>query len=46
MSTGALTRPNLPLTVIASLAADVVADAIVNGVRAATGVEGWPGVKG
>ena len=46
VSTGALTRPNLPLTVIASLAADVVADAIVNGVRAATGVEGWPGVKG
>ena len=45
VSTGALARPNIPLTVIASLAADVVADAIVRGVRAATSVEGWPAVR-
>jgi L-aminopeptidase/D-esterase-like protein len=45
VSTGAVSRPNLTLTVLASLAADVVADAIVNGVRAATGVEGWPAVR-
>jgi L-aminopeptidase/D-esterase-like protein len=46
VSTGALARPNLPLTVLASLAADVVADAIVRGVRAATSVDGWPAVRG
>ena len=46
VSTGALERPNIPLTVFGSLAADVVADAIVRGVRAATGVEGWPAVSG
>ena len=45
VSTGALARPNLPLTMIASLAADVVADAIVRGVRAATSVEGWPAAR-
>ena len=42
VSTGTLTRPDLALTVLGSLAADVVADAIVRGVRAATSVEGWP----
>jgi L-aminopeptidase/D-esterase-like protein len=46
VSTGSLTRPNIPLTVFGSLAADVVADAIVRGVRAATSVEGWPAASG
>jgi L-aminopeptidase/D-esterase-like protein len=45
VSTGALARPNLALTVLASLAADVVAEAIVRGVRAATSVEGWPATR-
>jgi L-aminopeptidase/D-esterase-like protein len=44
VSTGALTRSDVALTVLGSLAADVVADAIVNGVRAARSVEGWPGL--
>ena len=44
ISTGALTRPDLQLTVIGALAADVVADAIVRAVRAARSVEGWPGL--
>jgi len=43
-STAAITRPNIPLTVLGALAADVVADAIVRGVRAARSVEGWPGL--
>jgi L-aminopeptidase/D-esterase-like protein len=42
VSTGKLQRPDLNLTVIGSLAADVIADAIVRGVRAARSVEGWP----
>ena len=46
VSTGALNRPNLPLTSLGSLAADVVAEAIVRGVRAARSVEGWPAVGG
>jgi L-aminopeptidase/D-esterase-like protein len=46
VSTGGLTRPNIPITVFGSLAADVVADAIVRGVRAATSVEGWPAASG
>ena len=45
VSTGRLQRSDLPLTVIGALAADVVADAIVRGVRAATGVDGWPAVR-
>lgn len=44
VSTGALTRPNIPLTSLGALAADVAADAIVRGVRAARSVEGWPGL--
>ena len=44
VSTGTITRPNIPLTVFGSLAADVVADAIVRGVRAATSVDGWPAI--
>jgi len=45
VSTGRLQRPNLQLTVIGALAADVVAEAIVRAVRAARGVEGWPAVR-
>lgn len=43
-STGKLQRPDLQLTVIGALAADVVAEAIVRGVRAAKGLPEWPGV--
>jgi L-aminopeptidase/D-esterase-like protein len=46
LSTNALARPNLQLTTIGALAADVVADAIVRAVRAAHSVEGWPGLAG
>lgn len=46
VSTGALTRPNLALTVLGALAADVAAEAIVRGVRAARSVVGWPGLSG
>jgi L-aminopeptidase/D-esterase-like protein len=42
VSTARLQRPDLQLTVLGSLAADLVAEAIVRGVRAATSVEGWP----
>jgi L-aminopeptidase/D-esterase-like protein len=45
VSTGRLQRPNLQLTVLGSLAADVVADAIVRGVRAARSVNEWPAVN-
>jgi L-aminopeptidase/D-esterase-like protein len=44
VSTGALSRPDLQLTVFGSLAADVVAEAIVRAVRAARSVDGWPGL--
>jgi L-aminopeptidase/D-esterase-like protein len=46
VSTAKLQRPDLQLTVIGSLAADVVAEAIVRGVRAAASVEGWPAARG
>lgn len=46
ISTGRLQRPNLQLTVIGALAAEVVAEAIVRGVRAARSVEGWPAAGG
>ena len=42
VSTAKLQRPDLQLTVLGSLAADLIAEAIVRGVRAATSVEGWP----
>ena len=45
VSTGKLQRPDLGVTILGALAADVVAEAIVRGVRAATGVEGWPAVR-
>ncbi len=46
VSTARVTRSDLQLTVLGALAADVVAEAIVRGVRAAASVEGWPGLKG
>ncbi len=45
VSTATLQRSDIPLTVLGSLAADLVAEAIVRGVRAATSVEGWPAVR-
>jgi L-aminopeptidase/D-esterase-like protein len=45
VSTGKLSRPDLGVTILGALAADVVAEAIVRGVRAATSVEGWPAVR-
>jgi L-aminopeptidase/D-esterase-like protein len=44
-STASLTRPDVPLTSLGALAADVVADAIVRGVRAAASVPDWPGLR-
>jgi L-aminopeptidase/D-esterase-like protein len=44
VSTARLQRPDVQLTVLGALAADVVAEAIVRGVRAAKSVEGWPGL--
>ena len=44
VSTGRIQRPDLPLTVFGSLAADVVADAIGRAVRAARSVPNWPGL--
>ncbi len=46
LSTGRLQRPDVPLTVIGSLAADLIAEAIARAVRAARSVEGWPGLAG
>jgi L-aminopeptidase/D-esterase-like protein len=45
VSTARVQRPDVPLTVLGSLAADLVAEAIVRGVRAAAGVDGWPAVR-
>jgi L-aminopeptidase/D-esterase-like protein len=45
LSTARLQRPDISLTVLGSLAADLIAEAIVRGVRAATSVEGWPAVR-
>jgi L-aminopeptidase/D-esterase-like protein len=44
VSTGRVQRPDLSLTIVGALAADVVADAIVRGVRAATTIDGWPAI--
>jgi L-aminopeptidase/D-esterase-like protein len=46
LSTRKILRPDLQVTVIGALAADVVADAIVRAVRAAKSVDGWPGLGG
>ncbi len=45
VSTEGLARPDLQLTVLGALAADLVGEAIVRGVRAASGVDGWPAVR-
>ena len=45
VSTGRVQRTDLSLTIFGALAADVVAEAIVRGVRAATSVDGWPAVR-
>ena len=45
ISTGRLQRPTLQLTVLGALAADVVAEAIVRGVRAARSIDGWPAAR-
>jgi L-aminopeptidase/D-esterase-like protein len=45
VSTAKLQRPDLGVTVLGTLAADLVADAIVRGVRAAASVDGWPAVR-
>jgi L-aminopeptidase/D-esterase-like protein len=45
VSTGQLNRPDVPVTIVGALAADLVADAIVRGVRAARSVEGWPAIQ-
>jgi L-aminopeptidase/D-esterase-like protein len=45
VSTQRLAKPDLPLTTIGSLAADVAAEAIVRGVRAATSAPDWPAVR-
>ena len=42
VSTARLKRDDVPLTAVGALAADVIADAIVRGVRAARAVDGWP----
>ena len=44
VSTGKLQRPDVQLTVLGALAAEVVADAIVRAVRAAKSVPDWPGL--
>ena len=45
VSTARIQRPDLSVTVLGALAAEVMAEAIVRGVREATGVEGWPAVR-
>jgi L-aminopeptidase/D-esterase-like protein len=45
VSTRKLQRPDLPLTTIGSLAADVAAEAIVRGVRTATSAPDWPAIR-
>jgi L-aminopeptidase/D-esterase-like protein len=44
VSTRKIQKPDLQLTVVGALAADVVAEAIVRAVRAAKSVPGWPGL--
>ncbi|MEO8075878.1 MAG: P1 family peptidase [Acidobacteriota bacterium] len=45
VSTAKIQRPDLQLTVLGALAADLIADAIVRAVRAATSVSGWPAAR-
>jgi L-aminopeptidase/D-esterase-like protein len=46
VSTATLTRADIPLTALGSLAADLIADAIARAVRAAASIEGWVGLRG
>ena len=45
VSTGKLDRPDVQLTAIGALAADLVADAIVRAVRAARSIAEWPAIR-
>jgi L-aminopeptidase/D-esterase-like protein len=45
VSTAKLQRPEVGVTMLGALAADLIAEAIVRGVRAAVSVEGWPAVR-
>jgi L-aminopeptidase/D-esterase-like protein len=45
VSTRTLKRDDVNVTMVGTLAAEVVADAIVRGVTTATSVEGWPAVR-
>ena len=45
VSTRRLAKPDLPLTTIGSLAAEVAAEAIARGVRMATSAPDWPAVR-
>jgi L-aminopeptidase/D-esterase-like protein len=45
VSTAKLRRSDVQLTVLGALAADLVAEAIVRGVRAAKSVQDWPGLS-
>ena len=44
LSTGSL-APNISLTALGAIAAELVADTIVRAVRMATGVDGWPAAR-
>jgi L-aminopeptidase/D-esterase-like protein len=44
VSTARVQRPDVQLTVLGALAADVIAEAILRGVRAARSIDGWPGL--
>jgi L-aminopeptidase/D-esterase-like protein len=46
ISTGALNRSDVALTTLGAVAADVIAEAIVRGVRAARSLDEWPGLAG
>jgi L-aminopeptidase/D-esterase-like protein len=45
VSTRKLQMPDLPLTTVGALAADVAAEAIVRGVRMATSAPDWPAIR-
>jgi L-aminopeptidase/D-esterase-like protein len=46
VSTARVERPDLSLTILGALAADVIADAIGRAVRAARSIPDWPGLAG
>jgi L-aminopeptidase/D-esterase-like protein len=45
VSTRRLKREDVNVTIVGSLAAEVVADAVLRGVLAATSVDGWPAAR-